>query len=54
MYVTLDNLQKIPKRKPPDDVFLVNQGSLHPALQRMKRKGWISAESIVSASHGRG
>ena len=24
-----------------DEVFLVNQGSLYPALQRMKRKGWI-------------
>ncbi len=26
-----------------DEVFLVNQGSLYPALQRMKRKGWISS-----------
>ncbi|HET7275723.1 MAG TPA: PadR family transcriptional regulator [Longimicrobiaceae bacterium] len=26
------------------DVFQVNQGSLYPALQRMKSKGWISAE----------
>jgi PadR family transcriptional regulator, regulatory protein PadR len=26
------------------DVFQVNQGSLYPALQRMKTKGWISAE----------
>ncbi len=26
------------------DVFDVNQGSLYPALQRMKRRGWISAE----------
>jgi len=26
------------------DVFSVNQGSLYPALQRMKRKGWIRSE----------
>ena len=26
------------------DVFAVNQGSLYPALQRMKRKGWIRSE----------
>lgn len=26
------------------DVFQVNQGSLYPALQRMKSKGWIRAE----------
>lgn len=26
------------------DVFQVNQGSLYPALQRMKRKGWIISE----------
>lgn len=26
------------------EVFLVNQGSLYPALQRMRRKGWIGAE----------
>ena len=26
------------------DVFEVNQGSLYPALQRMKRKGWIRSE----------
>ena len=24
--------------------FVVNQGSLYPALQRMKRKGWIRSE----------
>ena len=24
-----------------EDVFSVNQGSLYPALQRMKRKGWV-------------
>jgi transcriptional regulator len=26
------------------EVFRVNQGSLYPALQRMKRKGWIRSE----------
>ena len=26
------------------DVFQVNQGSLYPALQRMKTKGWIRSE----------
>ncbi|GMV08179.1 MAG: transcriptional regulator [Gemmatimonadota bacterium] len=26
------------------EVFHVNQGSLYPALQRMRRKGWIRAE----------
>jgi PadR family transcriptional regulator, regulatory protein PadR len=25
-------------------VFHVNQGSLYPALQRMRRRGWITAE----------
>ena len=26
------------------DVFQVNQGSLYPALQRLKSKGWIKSE----------
>jgi PadR family transcriptional regulator, regulatory protein PadR len=26
------------------DVFQVNQGSLYPALQRMKMKGWVTSE----------
>ena len=26
------------------EVFQVNQGSLYPALQRMKSKGWITSE----------
>jgi transcriptional regulator len=26
------------------DVFAVNQGSLYPALQRMRRRGWIRSE----------
>jgi len=27
-----------------DGVFQVNQGSLYPALQRLIRKGWLTAE----------
>jgi transcriptional regulator len=27
-----------------DDVIRVEEGSLYPALQRMRQKGWISAE----------
>jgi transcriptional regulator len=30
------------------DVFQVNQGSLYPALQRMKAKGWIRSEWRVT------
>jgi transcriptional regulator len=26
------------------DVFQVNQGSLYPALQRLKSKGWVDSE----------
>lgn len=26
------------------EVFEVNQGSLYPALQKMKRKGWVRSE----------
>ncbi len=26
------------------EVFSVNQGSLYPALQRMRRKGWVRSE----------
>ena len=35
------------------DVFDVNQGSLYPALQRMKRRGWISAEWRASDNNRR-
>ena len=34
-------------------VFDVNQGSLYPALQRMKRKGWIRAEWQVTENNRR-
>lgn len=30
------------------DVFQVNQGSLYPALQRMKTRGWITSEWQVT------
>lgn len=35
------------------DVFQVSQGSLYPALQRMKRKGWISSEWRMSTNNRR-
>ncbi|MBT8396122.1 MAG: PadR family transcriptional regulator [Gemmatimonadetes bacterium] len=36
-----------------EEVFLVNQGSLYPALQRMKRKEWISSEWRVTENNRR-
>ena len=36
-----------------DEVFLVNQGSLYPALQRMKRKGWITSEWKITENNRR-
>jgi PadR family transcriptional regulator, regulatory protein PadR len=35
------------------EVFQVNQGSLYPALQRMKSKGWIAAEWRVTENNRR-
>ena len=35
------------------DVFRVSQGSLYPALQRMKRKGWIRSEWRVTENNRR-
>jgi transcriptional regulator len=35
------------------DVFQVNQGSLYPALQRMKRKGWVRSEWRVTEHNRR-
>ncbi|MEJ2186952.1 MAG: PadR family transcriptional regulator [Gemmatimonadota bacterium] len=35
------------------DVFQVNQGSLYPALQRMKRKGWVRSEWHVTENNRR-
>src|SRR5690606_37896126 len=34
-------------------VFQVNQGSLYPALQRMKRKGWIRSAWRVTENNRR-
>jgi len=36
-----------------DEVFLVNQGSLYPALQRMRRKGWITSNWRVTENNRR-
>ena len=35
------------------DVPKINQGSLYPALQRLERQGWISAEWGVSENNRR-
>jgi PadR family transcriptional regulator PadR len=35
------------------DVFLVPQGSLYPALQRMKRRGWVRSEWRVTENNRR-
>jgi len=35
------------------DVLRVNQGSLYPALQRLERQGWITAEWGVSEANRR-
>jgi PadR family transcriptional regulator PadR len=36
-----------------DDVFLVEQGSLYPALHRLIKRGWISAEEGTSQNNRR-
>ena len=35
------------------DVFQVNQGSLYPALQRMKSRGWLASEWRVTENNRR-
>ena len=35
------------------EVFRISQGSLYPALQRMKRKGWIRSEWRVTENNRR-
>ena len=35
------------------DVFQVNQGSLYPALQRLKSRGWIEPEWRVTENNRR-
>lgn len=34
-------------------VFQVNQGSLYPALERMRRKGWIRSEWRITENNRR-
>lgn len=36
-----------------NDVLRINQGSLYPALQRLERQGWITADWGVSESNRR-
>lgn len=36
-----------------DDVLLVNQGSLYPALHRLEHKGWIRSEWGTSENNRR-
>ncbi len=35
------------------EVFEVNQGSLYPALQRLKRKGWIKSRWKITENNRR-
>lgn len=35
------------------DVFQVSQGSLYPALQRMKRKGWVRSQWRLTENNRR-
>jgi len=35
------------------DVFQANQGSLYPALQRMRLRGWITSEWRVTDNNRR-
>ena len=43
--------QRIKQRS--EDVLQVNQGSLYPALQRLERQGWITADWGVSETKRR-
>ena len=36
-----------------NDVLQINQGSLYPALQRLERQGWITADWSVCESNRR-
>ena len=40
-------------RERSEEVLQVNQGSLYPALQRLERQGWITADWGVSESKRR-
>jgi PadR family transcriptional regulator PadR len=47
----LDIAQRIERQS--DDVLLVEQGSLYPALHRLEERGWISAEWGTTANNRR-
>ena len=38
-------------RERSDEVFLIEEGALYPALHRLERKGWIESEWGVSANN---
>jgi PadR family transcriptional regulator len=40
-------------RQVSNDVFVVQQGSLYPALHRLERKGWIKARWAITANNRR-
>jgi transcriptional regulator len=40
-------------RQLSNDVLQVNQGSLYPALQRLERQGWVTADWGVSEANRR-
>ena len=35
------------------DVFAIQQGTLYPALQRLKRKGWVQSEWRITENNRR-
>jgi transcriptional regulator len=47
----LDIAQRIERQS--DDVLLVEQGSLYPALHRLEERGWISADWGTTANNRR-
>jgi PadR family transcriptional regulator len=40
-------------RRVSDDFLRIEEGSLYPALQRMRQKGWIAAEWRLTPNHQR-
>ena len=40
-------------RQLSNDVLQINQGSLYPALQRLERQGWVTADWGVSEANRR-
>jgi transcriptional regulator len=47
----LEIAQRIERQS--DEVLLVEQGSLYPALHRLEERGWIAAEWGTTPSHRR-